>query len=72
MIAGDNPQINTLLAWSEKQLYVVLTNQSPRTQDMTLTAGEKLTIDPAQGLRATLRLARHRLFRWLSAKTAEA
>ena len=42
IVSVDNPQINTLLAWSENKLHVILTNQSQQAQQVTLTAGPKV------------------------------
>ena len=55
VVSTNNVQINTLLAWSEDKLHVMLTNQSKQSQDVTLATGAKLKIAPA-GLKATLKL----------------
>lgn len=54
VVSSDNPQINTLMAWSEGKLHVVLTNQSQQPQKVVLAAGAELRTEAA-GIQATIR-----------------
>ena len=56
VVSVDNVQINTLLAWSEKKLHVILTNQSQQPQDVTLQAGPGMQIEPGADPQATVRI----------------
>jgi len=55
VVLVDNPQINTLLAWSEGKLHIILTNQSREEQPVVVTAGDKLGLDSTMPPTANLR-----------------
>jgi hypothetical protein len=56
LVKVDNPQINTLLAWSENKLHVILTNQSQQTQEVTLAAGPQFSIEPGAEPEVSVRM----------------
>lgn len=55
IVTVDNPQINTLLAWSKGKFHVILTNQSAQSQQVTLAAGPKLDVLPGAEPEVTVR-----------------
>lgn len=54
----DNAQVNMLLASSDGTLHIILTNQSPLAQDVSISAGDRLQTDPAAAPQATVRLGK--------------
>lgn len=54
VVSVDNVQINTLLAWSEGKLHIILANQSKQAQETTLAAGKGI----GDGIGATARVGK--------------